>query len=218
MRSSLNETGLSRRTRVIPKAPYVGVFVLGLAALMLLLPGCTEQPTPGPTVKTPVPAPKGTLEKLELQSLTGNSPDLTLEDLKGQVVLLNIWGPWCPPCRKELPHLAEIGDKYAYNPNFRLLPVSYPYNYPAPDRKAVQAEQTRQLLADMNIDGYATWYDQDQVTLNAIRGAVGFQGYPTTLLIDQQGQIRQVWAFYAPGLEQEMDSMVQELLGEEAAK
>src|SRR5262245_45351765 len=31
-----------------------------------------------------------------------------LSDYKGKVILLNFWATWCPPCKKELPHLSEI--------------------------------------------------------------------------------------------------------------
>lgn len=35
-----------------------------------------------------------------------------LADFKGQVVLLNVWATWCPPCLKELPALDSLGARY----------------------------------------------------------------------------------------------------------
>lgn len=47
-----------------------------------------------------------------------NFPDLEgkqrdMGEWSGQVVLVNFWAPWCPPCRKEMPALMELQEKYA---------------------------------------------------------------------------------------------------------
>lgn len=45
-----------------------------------------------------------------------------LSDFKGKVVWINFFATWCPPCRKELPHLQqEVYDKYAENDDFILI-------------------------------------------------------------------------------------------------
>ena len=49
---------------------------------------------------------------------------VTLSDLKGNVVLVNLWATWCPPCREELSHVqAEIIDRFAGKP-FKMIAVS----------------------------------------------------------------------------------------------
>src|SRR5215469_5228734 len=46
-----------------------------------------------------------------------------LRDLKGQVVLVNFWATWCPPCRKEMPDLQALYDKYK-DQGFLVLSIS----------------------------------------------------------------------------------------------
>ena len=43
--------------------------------------------------------------------LEGNA--LTTADWAGQTIVVNVWGPWCPPCRKEMPALQEVSEQYA---------------------------------------------------------------------------------------------------------
>src|SRR4051812_39785410 len=41
-----------------------------------------------------------------------NSEALTLAQLNKKVVVVEFWATWCPPCRKSIPHLIEMNDKY----------------------------------------------------------------------------------------------------------
>lgn len=57
------------------------------------------------------PAHDARYPKLTLQDLAANKRSLA--DYKGKVVVLNFWATWCSPCRKELPMLNELAQKYA---------------------------------------------------------------------------------------------------------
>src|SRR5512140_2792731 len=48
--------------------------------------------------------------------------DVRLADLEGQVVLVNFWATWCPPCRAEMPEIQNAYEKYRTQ-NFTVLAV-----------------------------------------------------------------------------------------------
>ena len=73
------------------------------------------------------------LAKLEADDTKRQTADFTLldlqgkpwhlRDLKGKVVLVNFWATWCPPCRKEMPDLQALYDKYK-DQGFLVLSIS----------------------------------------------------------------------------------------------
>ncbi len=166
-----------------------------------------------------IPHPEGyrgvgePLAYLELEPLTGKQPRLTLPELRNHVVLLSFWGTWCPPCRAELPHIAELQKRFTGQEAFRLVSISYPPLGQGNDWESLR-EETAALLKKLNLD-LPTYYDADNTTLSAVDRAVGFQGMPTTLLLDRRGIIRAVWVGYRPGVETEIELYIDKILGEE---
>jgi len=73
------------------------------------------------------------MAKLEADDVKRQSSDFTLtdlqggnwhlKDLQGKVVLVNFWATWCPPCRKEMPDLQALYDKYKEQ-GFVVLAIS----------------------------------------------------------------------------------------------
>jgi thiol-disulfide isomerase/thioredoxin len=72
--------------------------------------------TPLNEVPEPVPAPG-----LDLPDLAG--VPFTLAQVEGQVVLVNFWATWCPPCRKEMPALQRLSQRLGREP-FAVLGVN----------------------------------------------------------------------------------------------
>ena len=77
-----------------------GAWALPLLAVALLGASCAEKPAP-PTPETPAPP-------FELLDLEGRPHRLS--DFAGQVVVLNFWATWCPPCVEEMPSLQRLQD------------------------------------------------------------------------------------------------------------
>jgi thiol-disulfide isomerase/thioredoxin len=152
------------------------------------------------------------LGQLKLQPLSGDAPPVSLSSLRGAVVLLNFWGTWCPPCREELPHIAEIFQRRRGDTDFKLLAVSCGNRGTDSDLDALRRD-TVALLKKMDL-ALPTYADQDEVTREAVDRVAGFEGYPTTLVLDRQGIIRGIWVGYEAGAEKEMDDLIGRLLAE----
>ncbi len=78
-----------------------------LASLLILLSACTP---PGGEPEKQTPAPSGETASLDftIQNLVNPGEPLSLVSYRGQVVLLDFWATWCPPCRYELPALNRL--------------------------------------------------------------------------------------------------------------
>lgn len=94
--------------------------IVVIVALIILLPSCgNRQASAEETtlVTAGEEAPDFTVEMFDGQNIT-------LSELKGNVVLLNFWATWCPPCRQELSRVQkDIIDRFA-DRDFVFLPVS----------------------------------------------------------------------------------------------
>jgi thiol-disulfide isomerase/thioredoxin len=151
--------------------------VLLLAGAILLSPGCQRSPEgelpprperPANREASEHPAVGKRLSELKVIALDDASKSVTLADLSGKVVLVDLWGPWCPPCRWELPHIAALGQKYRSSPGFQLLAVSS--GQTRPENIDRLRKETRAFLKDAGLD-LPTYLDPGFVTRRAFAEA-----------------------------------------------
>lgn len=127
-----------------------------------------------------------------------NGDPVTLDSLKGQVVLLNFWATWCAPCREEMPWFAEFEKEYK-DRGFSVVGVSLddegwekvnPYleEHPGIDyRVVIGSEMTAQVYG-------------------------GIASLPTTYIIDKEGRIAAVHTGLPAGGRPTYEQQIEELL------
>ena len=133
-------------------------------------------------------------------------PDLqgktvTLGDYKGKIVIVDIWGTWCPPCRMEVPHFIELYDKYRAQ-GLEMVGINY--------EEGAQEEWSKtitEFVKEQRIN-YPCLIGDD-----ATQGRIAnFQGFPTTLFIDREGVVRLMLVGYHPY--EKLEAVVLELLAQ----
>lgn len=195
------------RTRtVLTAAVFLIVVTVVVAAVLLRSP----EP-PGDAREHPAVGKKLPMVGLLREDL---SPGPTDRDLAGKVVLVNFWGPWCPPCRAELPELANLVAGFDRQ-QFQFVPIAYPQGGgDAPDEqfRGDVAEVLRLNRLDLTV-----YFDPQWKILRGFN-ARGNVGFPTTLLLDRQGTIRGVWQGYSETMLDGMKRKIRQLLDEPAAQ
>lgn len=141
-------------------------------------------------------------------------PDRPPPQFTGRVTVLNFWGTWCPPCRRELPGLARLATRLAEEPGFQLVAVSCGAG--GPDDPEKQAAITAEFLAEerLLID---MWGDPDGRVRLIFAERFGFTAFPTTYLVGVDGRVRAVWVGYRRSDEAEIARAVLAALRERAA-
>ena len=149
-----------------------GLLILGVVAFFLLprpdaVAGDERSALP---LSVEYPAPQ-----LDLTDLQGNP--VSLADYGGQVVLVNNWATWCPPCKAEMPTLQAYYDDYA-GKGFTIIAID------AGDPLADVAEFVKEYGLT-----FPVWPDLAQKATVAFRNP----GLPSSYVIDRSGVVRLVW-------------------------
>ena len=103
---------------------------------------------------------------------------LTLNSLKGKIVVVDVWGMWCAPCRRELPHLVALYRKYK-DKGVEIVGIDY-----EPETGDSINTQVRNFLKDNGVM-YPCLVGDDRT-----RNQIPEIAYPTTLFIDRDGKVR----------------------------
>jgi thiol-disulfide isomerase/thioredoxin len=114
----------------------------------------------------------------EIRGETLEGEPISLDDLAGHTVVVNVWGSWCAPCRSEAPDLVAASKRLA-DDGVKFLGI----NSRDLDKAAALAFQRRYEIP------YPSIYDQRGRTLLAFRGTLSPSSIPSTVVIDEQGRV-----------------------------
>jgi thiol-disulfide isomerase/thioredoxin len=110
------------------------------------------------------------------QGLGSNKP-ISTQDYRGKVVVINVWGSWCPPCRKEAPDLQAASVETKDVAQFVGI-TSKDYD-PAPAEAFVRSFKIT----------YPSIYDPTGKVLLAFAGELPPSAIPSTMIIDKNGRL-----------------------------
>lgn len=143
------------------------LFILLLAPLLFACSDQQEQTQPSETTNISKTA-------FSLPDLEGNTH--TLSQWEGQVVMVNFWAPWCPPCRKEVPAFIELQEKYA-DQGFTIVGIT------------LDTRDNAQTFADTMGINYPVLIAEEEGIEIAARYGNKVGALPYTALLDRQGNI-----------------------------
>jgi thiol-disulfide isomerase/thioredoxin len=172
-----------------------GAVVAVLLGAVLLLAGCSTSKDAvaqsqqtftfvAPGGKTEImydpPSSRGTVPNLSGDSLLHEGRKVGLDDYKGQVLVVNLWGSWCGPCRTEAPDL-EFVLQQTQASGVGML--------------GIDVQDSRSAAADFVRDRGLTY---DSIYDPSGRSLVGLSGYPrnavpSTIVLDRQHRVAAVY-------------------------
>lgn len=136
----------------------------------------------------------GTAPDFMLVSFDGR--EITLSDLRGQVVIINFWASWCPPCREEAAYLEQTWRKYQ-DQGVVFIGVDY-------------LDTEKEALA--YIEEFDITYLNGPDLGTKISEAYNIQGVPETFYVAKNGELRGLKV--GPLIPPELDNKIDELLVE----
>ena len=188
---------------------------IGLAAGTLLLGGCStgddavaqggsfEFVAPGG--KTDIvydpPESRGKPGPISGPELTDPERTVSLADFDGKVVVINVWGQWCGPCRAEIPELQKVYDA-TRDQGVAFLGIDV-------------RDNNRQAALDFVLDRNVTFpsiYDPSMRTMIAFGGRYPTTVIPSTIVLDRQHRVAAV--FLRELLAEDLMPVVERLAGE----
>jgi peroxiredoxin len=129
---------------------------------------------------------------------TQRNETVSLSALKGKTVLVNFWASWCKPCRKEIPELNNIYEKYKAQ-GFNIIGINI-------DKEKPNAE----LFMERIPIQYTVAFDPEMTVINEYKAT----GMPSSFIIDKNGIVREIVYGFSDKKKALIESSITALLNE----
>ena len=114
------------------------------------------------------------LKKYEdLSFLDDQNNEINLDNLNGNLILLNFWATWCAPCKEEMPSLDQLKSNKNLN-NLKIFPINIGKD---------NLKKSLKFFDDLEIKNLKVYFDNP----NTLAKKIGLRGVPTTILINKEG-------------------------------
>lgn len=128
------------------------------------------------------PADRGKPGPLSGPDLMDTSRTISLQDFAGRVVVINVWGQWCAPCRAEMPQLQQVYDA-TRDQGVAFLGI---------DVRDNDIDAPRDFITDRKIT-FPSIYDPAMRTMIAFGGRYPATVIPSTIVLDREHRVAAVF-------------------------
>jgi thiol-disulfide isomerase/thioredoxin len=143
-----------------------------------------SSPGSGSDKSSAYPALSTGMMGVEIEALDGTKTKIA--DHKGKVMMLNLWGIWCGPCREEMPHLGQMQKQYA-DKGLEVISL----NIGDHDGRPEPVENIKKFAEQMKLDYQLARIQGDSISQFYLLSKQ--QVVPQTVLIDRDLHLRGVF-------------------------
>ncbi len=139
-----------------------------------------------------------TITELDIQPLLNAEKPITDADMRGKVVVLHFWGFWCKDCAAEMPEF--VATQRSYSEDKSVLFASIASSNKVNETKDALHFYTNKFLQNMDASDLPVYFDPvefSRARISQLMTAGGFS-YPTTLVLDGEGKVVDVWRAAVP--------------------
>lgn len=164
----------------------IGLLLTGLAVALLALPASIEA------------APKAGQAAPNFKVITTSGQQVSLDNYRGYVLVVDFFATWCQPCRQSIPHLVEMNRKYGKQ-GLQILGLS--------------ADEDGERLVKSFANEYHINYPL-ALAGDTATADFGIRSVPVMFVIDKKGAIAEIYRGFSDEMGRSVEQLIKRLLSE----